>query len=194
GAVLGLPGDWRPTRELEAAIRPVRDLDRPLTARGAFMLHAGSAEREARIRLYGASEIRGPQTAFARIRLKDPLVLDVFDRFVLRETGRRRTVAGGVVLDVDPPARPGSAQQERLAARARTPREGLPALLLAERGVVPVADVELLTGTARAGGWWVSDRARTAVSETLVEALSRFHRAEPLRAGMDVGRARAVVL
>lgn len=202
GAVLGLPGDWRPTRELEAAIRPVRDLDRPLTARGAFMLHAGSAEREARIRLYGASEIRGPQTAFARIRLKDPLVLDVFDRFVLRETGRRRTVAGGVVLDVDPPARPGSAPQERLAARARTPREGLPALLLAERGVVPVADVELLTGTApaempgavRAGGWWVSDRARTAVSETLVEALSRFHRAEPLRAGMDVGRARAVVL
>ena len=40
-----------------------------------------------------------------RIRLARPLVLDVFDRFVLREAGRRETVAGGIVLDVAPPRR-----------------------------------------------------------------------------------------
>ncbi|HZP91217.1 MAG TPA: selenocysteine-specific translation elongation factor [Actinomycetota bacterium] len=202
GTVIGLPGAWRPTRELEARIRPIRGLDRPLTGRGAFMLHAGSAERHARIRLYGTSEIRASQGVFLRIRLSEPLVLDVFDRFVLRETGRRRTVAGGIVLDVDPPARPGPVLQERLEARARAPRSELPALLVAERGAVRAADVEVLTGigpseiagAVRVGGWWVSDRAQRAVAGALVDALSRLHRAEPLLPGMDVGRARAIAL
>src|SRR3989442_673994 len=84
----------------------LRELQHPLSARGAYKLYAGSAERDARIRFYGSAADRSAP-ALARIRLSAPLVLDVHDRFVLREAGRRETVAGGVILDVDPPTRPG---------------------------------------------------------------------------------------
>jgi selenocysteine-specific elongation factor len=130
GDVVGRPGDWRPTAELEARVRPVRGLTHPLTARGAYKLHAGSAERDARVRFYGADEVPS-EGAFARIRLSAPLVLDVGDRFVLRETGRRETVAGGVVLDIDPPTRPGPDASERLERRAPGPAR-TSALLVAE--------------------------------------------------------------
>ena len=46
GDVLALPGQWRSTSAFEGWIRPVRDLDHPLTARGAYKLYAGSAERD----------------------------------------------------------------------------------------------------------------------------------------------------
>jgi len=117
GDVLGLPNEWRPTRAFESRLRPVRGLGHPLTARGAYKLYAGSAERSARVRLYGTEEVTGPEGSFARIRVSDPLVLDVHDRFVLREAGRGETVAGGVVLDTDPPDRLGRAAARRLPGR-----------------------------------------------------------------------------
>src|SRR5205823_384901 len=88
GDVLAAPSQWRPTSVFEARVRPIRGLDHPLTARGAYKLYAGSAEVDARIRLYGPGRIDSGEGAFARIRASAPLVLDVHDRFVLREAGR----------------------------------------------------------------------------------------------------------
>lgn len=198
GAVLCHPRAWRPTTELEARIRPVRGLPRPLTARGAFKIHAGAAERDARIRLYGVTSL-GDDGAFARIRLSAPLVLDLHDRFVLRESGRRETVAGGIVLDPHPPARPGPAAAERLGAMERAERADLPALLVGERGVVGAADLEVLTGISptaiggavRIGPWWISeDLLATGLAE-ITAGLEAFHTAHPLAAGQDIGDVRA---
>jgi selenocysteine-specific elongation factor len=141
GDVVAEPGAWRPTSMIEASLEPVRGLAHPLTGRGAFTVHAGAAEAHARVRLYGGSVAAGSR-AFARITLDRPLVLDVFDRFVLRETGRRETVAGGVVLDVAPPRRAGSSPEARLGRRATASRGELPALLVAERGAILAADAE----------------------------------------------------
>ncbi|MDP9301256.1 MAG: selenocysteine-specific translation elongation factor, partial [Actinomycetota bacterium] len=91
GDVLAEPGSWRPTTVFDVAIRPVRDLER-IPGRGAFKVYAGAAEVDAKIRLL--------DERFARVRTAQPLVLDVFDRFVVRESGRQRTVGGGTVLDV----------------------------------------------------------------------------------------------
>ena len=44
GDVVSPPGLWRPTRVLEARVHAVRGLAHPLTSRGAYKLHAGSAE------------------------------------------------------------------------------------------------------------------------------------------------------
>jgi selenocysteine-specific elongation factor len=197
GDVLGLPGQWRPASTIEVLVRPVRGLDHPLTGRGAYKLYAGSAERDARVRFYaGADDSDG---AFARIRLSAPLVLDVHDRFVLREAGRRETVAGGVVLDADPPARPGSEPGRRLAARSAATREELPALLVAERGAIRASDVAVLTGisprevpgASRVGAWWVADGLRTALSEAILSALEAHHRDHPLRGGAELSLARS---
>ena len=196
GDVLARPGQWRPTSAIEVRLRPVRSLERPLTARGAFKLYAGSAERDARLRLYGDG------SSFARIRLSRPIVAEAGDRFVLREAGRAETVAGGVVLDPDPPARPGSDAVDRLARREAARREDLPALVVTERGAVRASLLPVLAGASpsavpgatRAGGWWVADEHLAALRRRATEALEAHHRTHPLRPGMDAGDVRRAVL
>jgi selenocysteine-specific elongation factor len=198
GDVVGVPGQWRPTSLFEARILPVRGLDHPLTGRGAYKLYAGSAERDARLRFYAPGGGRD-EGALARIRVSAPLVLDVHDRFVLREAGRRTTVAGGVVLDVDPPLRPGPNPDQRLQRREQAERDDLAALLVQERGAVRARDVLALTGAApsevrdgvRAGGWWVNDELHARVGAEVRGALEEFHRAHPLLAGADLSLPRA---
>ena len=202
GDVVGLPGEWRPTRTFEARLRPVRGLDHPLTARGAYKLYAGSAERGARIRLYEAGELTDPEGGFVRIGVSDPLVLDVGDRFVVREAGRRETVAGGGVLDVDPPDRPRLAAARRLDGREHAARADLPPLLVSERGAVLASDVAILTGTRpsgidgaeRAGAWWVARRVFDQVGEMLQAELAAFHENLPLDEGLDLPAARAILV
>ena len=202
GDVVGLPGEWRPTRTFEARLRPVRGLDHPLTARGAYKLYAGSAERGARIRLYEAGELTDTEGGFVRIGVSDPLVLDVGDRFVVREAGRRETVAGGVVLDVDPPDRPRLAAARRLDGREHAARADLPPLLVSERGAVLASDVAILTGTRpsgidgaeRAGAWWVARRVFDQVGGALDAELAAFHENHPLDEGLDLPAARAILV
>jgi selenocysteine-specific elongation factor len=198
GDVLGLPGQWRPTSQVEARVVPVRSLARPLSSRGAYKLYVGSAERDARIRLYGTSEVRPGRPAFARLRLAHPIVAEVGDRFVLREAGRRETVAGGTILDADPPARPGADPEARLAARERAGREELAPVVVAERGAVKAADLPTLAGSdpreiegaARVGPWWIAAPALDALHEAALEALARHHRDHPLLPGADAADVR----
>jgi selenocysteine-specific elongation factor len=202
GNVLGLPGEWRPSRMFEVRLLPVRGLAHPLTTHGAYKVYAGSAERGARIRLYGTTELTSPEGCFARIRVSDPLVLDVHDRFVVRDAGRRETVAGGVVLDVEPPTRPGSAAPLRLGQRERAGRWDLPRLIVSEAGAVRVSDMSILAGTRpsaidgaeRAGPWWVAERVVEDVGRALEASLAGFHDDHPLDQGLDLARARAFLV
>ncbi|HEX9377606.1 MAG TPA: selenocysteine-specific translation elongation factor [Actinomycetota bacterium] len=202
GDVLGLPGQWRPTGVIEARVRPVRGLDHPLTGRGAYKLYAGSAERDARIRFAGAGRLAPEDPgAFARIRLSAPLVLTHGDRFVLREAGRRATVAGGTVLDPEPPLRPGADWERRLAAREAARPDELPGLLVGERGAVRAADLAVLTGRSpaeipgatRAGGWWLAGDLHRTAAEAVEDVLGRFHREHPLLPGAGLAVARSAV-
>ncbi|HET8525876.1 MAG TPA: selenocysteine-specific translation elongation factor [Actinomycetota bacterium] len=200
GEVLAPAGVWTATSVLEARIEPVRSLDHPITSRGAFKLHAGAAERTARIRLYDVRQV-SPEGAFVRIALSEPLVLDVGDRFVLRESGRRRTIAGGVVLDTDPPHRAGPAPAGRLGARARASRAQLPALLVAERRAVRSGDVRSILGTApdvvegavRLGGWWVGRALSDQVGAATTARLAQFHASEPAAAGESIATTRRAI-
>ncbi len=193
GDVLGVPAAWRPTRVVEAALRPVGGLGYAISGRGAYKLYAGAAEADAKLRVYGGGAEPG-EDAFVRIRLSRPLVLDVFDRFVLRDAGRRTTVGGGLVLDPAPPARAGAQPERRLAARAAARREGLADLLVAERGAVDAAEVALLTGLpADADGWLVAEGARAAAEDALRSSLQRHHAEHPLEEGAGLAAARRTV-
>jgi selenocysteine-specific elongation factor len=200
GDVLTRPGQWRPTSAVEVALRPVRSTDRPLTARGSYKLYTGSAERDARLRLYGTSEL-GREEAYARIRLSSPIVAAVGDRFVIREAGRRETVAGGVILDPMPPVRPGPDPERRLSGRRSATPDRLAGLVLDERGRVRAAELTALVGAEpdevaggeRVGPWWVAQRVVDEVSEALLGTLAAFHRDHPLRPGMDAGELRRLV-
>lgn len=202
GDVLTRPEQWRPTSLIEARILPVRSLSHPLTARGAYKLYAGSSETDSRLRLYGASELGPGGAAYARIRLARPIVAEVGDHFVLREAGRRETVAGGVVLDPEPPARSGSDATHRLARREETRSEDLAALIVSERGALRAADLPILTGSVktaikgaiRVGAWWVTEGVLESLAASVRTALDRFHRENPLRPGLDAPDVRRILL
>jgi selenocysteine-specific elongation factor len=198
GDVLAGPGQWRPTSTLEVRLIPIRGLDHPLTGRGAYKLHAGSAERDARLRLYRTAGVASGESAFARLRLSRPIVAEVGDRFVLREAGRRQTVGGGVILDVDPPARAGADPAARLGTRERARGSQLAELVVAERGAVRAADVPVLAGTAPdavegavvLGPWLVARSALEGLVEAVRTALQEFHAREPMRPGPEVVEVR----
>jgi selenocysteine-specific elongation factor len=192
GDVLTRPGQWRPTSTIEVSLRPVRSVDHPVGGRGAYKLYAGTAERTARLRLYATRQLGPGERAFARLRLDGPVVVTAGDRFVLREAGRRETVAGGVVLDPLPPPRPGSDPELRLATREAAVPDVAPLMVL-ERGRVRAADIVALTGVEpagipgawRLGPWWVAEEAVDRASEAVLQELASFHRVHPLRSGMD---------
>ena len=181
GDVLARPGQWVGTSVFDAAIAPVRDLER-LPSRGAFTIHAGAAEV--------GGTIRPLEGGFARIRTVRPLVLDVFDRFVVRDSGRRRTVGGGIVLDVSPPRAADARHVAFLSQRATATRERLPELLVEERGAVRGVDLTTSTGIGAAAGWHVSGEVRSAVVRAVTDLLDAFHRSHPLAEGAPLAEVR----
>ncbi|MET0801273.1 MAG: selenocysteine-specific translation elongation factor [Actinomycetota bacterium] len=196
GDVLSRPGAWSPTSTFDVELRPVRGVTKPLTSRGAFKAYAGAAEADARVRFLGRNRLEPGGASFARLRTSKPLVLAVGDRVVLRDAGRRETVAGGVVLDLAP----GRARDapERLAARAAASPDGLPALLLHERGAVAAAQVPRLVGIGAdpatvEGGWAIDPDLLARVDRALTDELAAFHAREPLAPGAPIGDVRSLV-
>ncbi|HVD69829.1 MAG TPA: selenocysteine-specific translation elongation factor [Actinomycetota bacterium] len=198
GVVLARPDAWRSTERFEATLRPVRGLRHDVGPRGAYKVYAGTTEVDARIRVYGGGPIAPGDDAFVRIHTSSPLTLDVFDRFVVREAGRQETVAGGRILDVDPPGRAGPAPEARLASWARADRDALPGLLADERGAVRALDAALLTGSEAPGGivvgsWFVRPGLVDEVERNVTERLRAHHEAHPLEEGAEIGAVRAAV-
>jgi selenocysteine-specific elongation factor len=196
GDVLARPGRWAPASTFDVELRAVRGLAKPLTARGAFKVYAGAAETDAMVRFLGANALEPGGRAFARVRTAEPLVLAVGDRLVVREAGRRETVAGGLVLDIAPGK--ASRAPERLEARLAADPADLPSLLVHERGAVPLAEVPRLVGVAPpasavVGGWAVDPEVRTAWRRAIADQLAAFHEREPLAAGAPIGDVRSVV-
>jgi selenocysteine-specific elongation factor len=193
GDVLGAPRAWRPTTTFDGIFRPVRALAHPVTGRGAFKVYVGAAEADARVRMLGRGSAEGGEDVFVRITTTRPLVLDVADRFVLRESGRQETVGGGTVLDPAPPRRAGSTVG-RLTRRAAAARHELPAILADERGAVHVSEALVLTGSdagvPEAGDWLLRDGLLARVGPALVAHVSAYHLAHPLEEGEPLAAAR----
>ncbi|HEY7668178.1 MAG TPA: selenocysteine-specific translation elongation factor [Actinomycetota bacterium] len=196
GMVLTTPGAWRATRAFDATFRPIRRLGHPISSRGAYKLYAGAAEVDVRLRILEGTRIGPDEEGFVRLRADETIVLDVFDRFVVRESGRRETVGGGIVLDPSPPAT-GSGAGARLRARADATRDQLPALLVGERGAVRVDEARLLNGSGaepgRVGAWLVRRDVVERADRELTTTLRAFHEEHPLAEGMDVRAARDAI-
>jgi selenocysteine-specific elongation factor len=199
GDALVRPRRWRPAVTLDVWLRPVRSIDHVTSARGAFRVHLGAAEVDARIRFLDPPHLAPGGEAFARLLLGAPVVADAFDRFVVRDSGRQETVAGGIVLDPHPTQKrlAGAARERRvgeLKQRLDAGREGLTERVLAERGVLKSAELEQIVGAARTDGplpgYVVSDEWLLATTAALIGVLEAYHRANPLARGMPREEAR----
>jgi selenocysteine-specific elongation factor len=195
GVVLTEPRAFRPTTTVDAIVRPVRDVDR-VPERGAFLLHHGAAETSAKLRVLE----RLPDGAMlVRVRTDDALVVDVGDRFVLWEAGRRRVVGGGTALDPAPPRGATPRHVAFLARRAATDdRPARAELAVEEAGAIRTTELEQQIGatppTTSPDGWLLADDLFEAVTASLLGMLESFHAEQPLAEGMPLDAARRTVL
>ena len=182
GSMLGLPGEWQPTRRFLATIRHPRHVG-GLGPRNALQIHLGS----------GAWPVRARQLSETALlcELSTELCLQVGDRFILRDTGRRAVVGGGQVLDPAPPTRgpairaAADALIEHLAA---DPDHIAAALLSVRRSASPT------TLRAHSGGGRPTqavaigelllhpDEARR-LAAIMIDLVRRFHQETPMRPG-----------
>lgn len=182
GTMLGRPGQWDLSARFTSSIRTARYV-RELTTRGAFQVHLGSGAHPARIKRLE------PDTAL--IELAGPLPIRTGDRFILRESGRRQVVAGGVVLDPSP-GRPTVALETAGSIDPWAEPDRVATALLGIRGV---DDLDRLA--AHSGGGQPRDAVivgRVAVTRERFSRLlseterlvSEEHQAHPLRPGMSL--------
>ena len=160
------PGRWRTTDRFDASLDVLASLDHEVSRRGAYAAYIGSRELPVKMRVLGSEALAPGTTGAVRLFLPVALALLPGDRYVLRESGRDETVGGGEILDVDPQVRASKAAPDRSIDR-----------VVAERGWVDVADLELLTGerVAPSVGRWVTtsaelDATRARLAAAVVDA------------------------
>ena len=183
-AVVG-PQRWLPTDRCDASLRVLDSVGHDVTRRGAYVVHTGTAEVTARLRVVGSADaVAAGAEGAVRLHLARPLPLRPGDRYELRESGRGETVGGGEVLDLAPV----------LPVRRASPNRSLDRLV-SERGWVTADDVEALTGeriTPVVGRWVVALDALAALRTELARRVE-----EAGVAGLDVAaldeRERAVL-
>ncbi len=202
GMVLAEPERFRAVSEIDCRLELLPSA-RPLKNRAPVHFHAGTAEIEAEVRLLeGGPALPPGASGFARLRLREPLLLVPGDRFIIRMFSPVVTIGGGVVLDSGYHYR----RHEDAGARLKVLAEGTPGervhLLVRESGYgLGLAELVARTGLTeseierdapadrlrvlRQPQPWLLDRQRAqTMLARLRETLAAFHQQNPLAPGM----------
>ncbi len=102
GDVLLDPSQWCATSTFDATIKVLPKLSHGITKKGAYAIYVGSGDFPAGINVLGKGELKSGEIGAIRVHLNSVVPLTKGDRFILRELGRRETVAGGEVTSVNP--------------------------------------------------------------------------------------------
>ena len=192
------------TRRFDARLRLLQSA-KPLGHGARVRLHHGTRATNARIRLFDREELRPGESAFARLRFEEPVIVLPGDRFVLRSMAPQITIGGGTVLDPAPTGRrpepgwlealeSGDAAHTVPLALARAPREGMTAgdLSLAV-SVAPEeipASLQSVPEVTGIGGLYALTEEVEAATERLLEALKRRAEERPENPELSVAEAR----
>ena len=192
------------SRNFDARLR-LLEAAKPLAHGLRVRLHHGTRATNARIRLFDREELLPGQSAFARLRLEEPLILLPSDRFVLRSMAPQITIGGGKVLDPDPTGRrPEPGWLEALEsgdvtltvplALAGAPKEGMTAgdlsLVLSIAPEEISATIGRLSEVAKVGDLYALSAEVRAAKEQLLRALERRAGEQPERPELSVAEAR----
>ncbi len=169
--------------------------------------HAYTTETIAEARLYpskpGTKQLKPGDEAYAQLRFSEPMLLLPGDRFIARQFSPVVTIGGGVVLDASPATR--KQRVEDAAAFLKIMRDGSPEQVLAARvtrqraiglhlddipGQMNIQREDATKLAAQAGLVWcdsvlVAPAAFLEAKTDVLQALEKFHDANPLVAGMS---------
>jgi len=204
GDALIRPGQWHVTESFAARLIAAAALHHPLTARGAYELFLGTSDFRCRVKLLEdaddndaivvantpsgpAPAIRPDASALVQLFYGRGLPVAAGDRFVLRDVGRRETVAGGIVLDTDPGVirRRDKTELKRLRAREGLTGDDLARQIVAERGAVRGDELARLAGTPGGRQAHVIDADFEArLRERAMNLVRAHHQSHPLAPGI----------
>ena len=184
---------------------------KPLTHLQSVHVHLGTADLTGRVALLDHEKVGAGETALVEILLDRATLAVRGDRFILRDAGAQRTVAGGRVLDIFPPTRHKRAA-ERLALldayRDDDPLNALTRLALQTASGVDLGRFTInwnLTDEAAAALWqraglhvvaagdvFLGFAAANwaALRQKLLDALAREHERAPDMVGVERERLR----
>jgi selenocysteine-specific elongation factor len=183
----------------------------PIKSRTSAYVHHGTTRALTKI-IFPTTESLAPgQTAVAQLRLSEPLLAFVGDRFVVRDPSEQHTIAGGVVVDVRPDGFYSDAHRDLVSCRAAAPHDVDLALwtevagdrVLAISGLLQrshfsskeIADaVERLDAKEaifRHENVIASARAWRELRKRAGELIDSTHHAHPERGGLDLNELRA---
>jgi selenocysteine-specific elongation factor len=185
GMVLTPPDTLRPVQVIDCRLTLLPGV-KPLHSRTPVHFHSGTAE------VIGAARPLTP--GFARIRLREPMILLPGDRFILRRFSPVITIGGGEIIDIDPPRKSRAARLAPLSSAER-------AELLIRESAYGLSRRELLwrTGEPHAPGvtvgeWQVDSQWMASKLPQLDTLVAAYHKANPLLPGMPREELRAALL
>jgi len=176
---------------------------KPLKDGARVHFHAYTTETIAEARLYGIKQLKPGNEAYVQLRFAVPMLLLPGDRFIVRQFSPVVTIGGGMVLDASPATR--KQRAEDVTAFLNTMRNGSPeqvlAACVARRGAIGMrvdaipgemnirpedaAKLAAQSGLARCDQVLVAPAAYAEAKANALEALKKFHDANPLVAGMS---------
>jgi len=202
GMTLASADAFRATARIDAQLSLLASA-KPLKDGARVHFHTYTMETIAEVRLHATRQLKPGEEAFAQLRLAEPGLLLPGDRFIIRQFSPVITMGGGVVLDSSPPLRKpsleqvttflktmleGSPEQALVARVARSRTAGLALDAVTAQMNLRRADAEKLAaraGLLHCGGILVAPAAFADASSHLVQAVRKFHDANPLVAGMS---------
>jgi selenocysteine-specific elongation factor len=176
---------------------------KPLKQGARVHFHAYTTETIAEVRLYGSKQLPPGDEQFAQLRLSQPILLLPEDRFIVRQFSPVVTIGGGVVLDASPITRKqhaddaltflkimrdGSPEQVLTARVARRGTFGMP--LDKIPGEMNLRREELPKLVNACGLVWcnqvlIAPAVFAEAKANMLQALKKFHDANPLVSGMS---------
>jgi len=105
GDVVAPRGVFRTTRAVDVRLDHLASAPRPLKHRATLRLHSATYEAPAQVILLDRDALQPGESAYAQLRLREPVLLLSGDSYILRASSPAATLGGGVVLDPFSPRR-----------------------------------------------------------------------------------------
>ncbi len=173
------------TTRLLARLRPARSFE-AIPDRGAFHLHVGTRSTPAGIR-----RVRGTDAFVVSLDDEAPLVAG--DRVILRDSGRRAVVGGGVVLDPLPAERPTAGMVGVLEGGLESGPTARAQALVEVHGMIDRDDLNRSVGGIEsvdavvAGSVYLSRSTAAEFGDRIAVMAGDHHTAHPVRPGIPKG-------
>jgi len=208
GDVVSKKGVLKPSEWLDISLKVLSSIKQPLKNFENLLFYIGTSEVIGRLVLFSRQEIGGGESDVAQIQLQKPVVCWRGDRFILRRASTNTTVAGGEVLNPVSHRRKRTKPWEKkeLEFFEKASSEELLTYIVEKKGFygIPADELKVVISvfgeefekllkklkdkvfTLKEGEKLLvfSHKARLELKEKILEALKKFHQANPFSPGI----------